>query len=51
MDVTYRMTALLLETTLVWFRVALEIRLESYVLRHALQLFSNTTLCTKLDYS
>ena len=31
----YRTTAMLLGTFLMWFRVALEIRLESYGLRHA----------------
>ena len=39
------MTAILLETLLLWFRVAREIWLESYGLRHGSQLFSDTTLC------
>ena len=38
------MTALLIETFLVWFRVASEICLESYGPKHA-SVFSDTTLC------
>ena len=40
----YQMTALLSKIFLVWFRVAWEVWLESYSLRHASQSFSDTTL-------
>ena len=40
----HRMTAILAETFFVWFRVALEIWLESYVPRYA-SVFSDATLC------
>ena len=43
---THWTTALLLETSLSWFRVAWEIQLESYSPRHALQSFSGPTLCS-----